>query len=149
VEQRGALEAKTRGGAAHVLLMTATPIPRTIGQVLYADLDVTDLRAAPSGRLPIRTGLRHPDHLDRLWTFVAREAAAGRQSFVVVPHIDEADGSRRPAWSGSSSSGSCMAACDPLNATPRWPASGTASWTCLSARPSSRSAWTSRRPASW
>jgi ATP-dependent DNA helicase RecG len=91
VEQRGALEAKTRGGAAHVLLMTATPIPRTIGQVLYADLDVTDLRTAPTGRLPIRTGLRHPDHLDRLWTFVAREAAVGRQSFVVVPHIDEVD----------------------------------------------------------
>ncbi len=91
VEQRGALEAKTRGGAAHVLLMTATPIPRTIGQVLYADLDVTDLRTAPGGRLPIRTGLRHPDYLDRLWTFVAREAAAGRQTFVVVPHIDEAD----------------------------------------------------------
>ncbi len=90
VEQRGALEAKTRGGAAHVLLMTATPIPRTIGQVLYADLDVTDLRTAPTGRLPIRTGLRHPDHLDRLWTFVVREAAAGRQTFVVVPHIDEA-----------------------------------------------------------
>ncbi len=91
VEQRNALEAKTRGGAAHVLLMTATPIPRTIGQVLYADLDVTDLRTAPSGRLPIRTGLRHPDHLDRLWTFVVHEAAAGRQTFVVVPHIDEAD----------------------------------------------------------
>jgi len=91
VEQRGALEAKTRGGAAHVLLMTATPIPRTIGQVLYADLDVTDLRTVPTGRLPIRTGLRHPDHLERLWTFVAREAAAGRQTFVVVPHIDEAE----------------------------------------------------------
>jgi ATP-dependent DNA helicase RecG len=91
VEQRGALEAKTRGGAAHVLLMTATPIPRTIGQVLYADLDVTDLRTVPTGRLPIRTGLRHPDHLERLWTFVAREAAGGRQTFVVVPHIDEAD----------------------------------------------------------
>ena len=91
VEQRGALEAKTRGGAAHVLLMTATPIPRTIGQVLYADLDVTDLRTAPTGRLPIRTRLRHPDNLDRLWTFVAREAAGGRQTFVVVPHIDEAD----------------------------------------------------------
>jgi ATP-dependent DNA helicase RecG len=91
VEQRGALEAKTRGGAAHVLLMTATPIPRTIGQVLYADLDVTDLRTVPSGRLPIRTGLRHPLHLERLWTFVAREAAADRQTFVVVPHIDDAE----------------------------------------------------------
>ncbi len=105
VEQRGALEAKTRGGAAHVLLMTATPIPRTIGQVLYADLDVTDLRTVPSGRLPIRTGLRHPFHLERLWTFVAREAAAGRQTFVVVPHIDDAeepgDASDEPAADGS------------------------------------------------
>ena len=91
VEQRGALEAKTRGGAAHVLLMTATPIPRTIGQLLYADLDVTDLRTVPTGRLPIRTGLRHPLHLERLWTFVAREAKEGRQTFVVVPHIDDAE----------------------------------------------------------
>jgi ATP-dependent DNA helicase RecG len=74
-----------------VLLMTATPIPRTIGQVLYADLDVTDLRTVPTGRLPIRTGLRHPLHLERLWTFVAREAAVGRQTFVVVPHIDDAE----------------------------------------------------------
>ena len=101
VEQRGALEAKTRGGAAHVLLMTATPIPRTIGQVLYADLDVTDLRTVPSGRLPIRTGLRHPLHLERLWTFVAREAAAGRQTFVVVPHIDDAEEMDEVAGDGS------------------------------------------------
>ncbi len=92
VEQRGALEAKTRGGAAHVLLMTATPIPRTIGQVLYADLDVTDLRTAPTGRLPIRTGLRHPDHLDRPVELRGRERPPqGSQTFVVVPHIDEAD----------------------------------------------------------
>ncbi len=90
VEQRGALEAKTSGGAAHVLLMTATPIPRTVGQVLYADLDVSDLRSVPSGRIPVRTTLRRPADLDRLWTFVAGEAAGGRRSFVVVPHIDEA-----------------------------------------------------------
>ncbi len=60
VEQRGALEAKTTGGAAHVLLMTATPIPRTLGQVLYADLDVSDLRTVPAGRQSIDTRLRHP-----------------------------------------------------------------------------------------
>ncbi len=90
VEQRGALEAKTTGGAAHVLLMTATPIPRTVGQVLYADLDVSDLRTAPSGRLAVRTTRRHPADVDRLWSFLVAEAAAGRRSFVVVPHIDEA-----------------------------------------------------------
>ena len=64
VEQRGALEAKATRGAPHVLLMTATPIPRTLGQVLYADLDVSTLRTPPAGRLPIRTGIRRPDDLD-------------------------------------------------------------------------------------
>ena len=91
VEQRGALEAKTSGGAAHVLLMTATPIPRTLGQVLYADLDVSDLRTVPAGRVPIRTTIRRPDDLDRLWEFVRAEAGAGRRTFVVVPRIDEVD----------------------------------------------------------
>jgi ATP-dependent DNA helicase RecG len=93
VEQRGALEAKTTGGAAHVLLMTATPIPRTLGQVLYADLDVSDLRSVPSGRVRTKTTLRRAADLDRLWTFVAAEAAAGHRTFVVVPHIDETEAS--------------------------------------------------------
>jgi ATP-dependent DNA helicase RecG len=91
VEQRGALEAKTSRGAAHVLLMTATPIPRTVGQVVYADLDVSDLRTVPAGRVPIRTAVRHPGDLDRLWDHVRREAGDGHRTFVVVPHIDEAE----------------------------------------------------------
>jgi ATP-dependent DNA helicase RecG len=89
VEQRGALEAKTSRGAAHVLLMTATPIPRTVGQVVYADLDVSNLRTVPAGRVPIVTGIRHPDELQRLWALVDGEAGEGRRTFVVVPHIDE------------------------------------------------------------
>jgi ATP-dependent DNA helicase RecG len=91
VEQRGQLEAKAGGNAPHVLLMTATPIPRTLGQVLYADLDVSDLRTPPEGRQAVRTGIRHPDDLDRLWQFVRVEAAAGRATFVVVPAIEESD----------------------------------------------------------
>ena len=109
VEQRNLLEAKAGGhrpagapGAAgtavpgeghapHVLLMTATPIPRTIGQVLYADLDVSDLRLAPSGRLVIRTATRTHAELDRLWRFVAEQAAEGRRTFVVVPLIEAAE----------------------------------------------------------
>ena len=87
VEQRGQLEAKAGGIAPHVLLMTATPIPRTIGQVLYADLDVSDLRTAPSGRVAIRTGIREPGRLDGTWQRVREEAAAGHRSFVVVPLI--------------------------------------------------------------
>jgi ATP-dependent DNA helicase RecG len=100
VEQRGALEAKATRGAPHVLLMTATPIPRTLGQVLYADLDVSTLRAAPAGRIQIRTGIRRPNDLDGTWDKVREEAASGHRTFVVVPRIgraataanDEADG---------------------------------------------------------
>ncbi len=111
VEQRNLLEAKAGGAgrsaattgrtggppdeaaraAPHVLLMTATPIPRTLGQVLYADLDVSDLRMAPTGRLAIRTTTRATTELDRLWRFVAEEAAADRRTFVVVPLIEAAE----------------------------------------------------------
>jgi ATP-dependent DNA helicase RecG len=91
VEQRGQLEAKAGGHAPHVLLMTATPIPRTLGQVLYADLDVSDLRTPPAGRIPIRTGIRQPDQLASTWDRVRQEAAAGHRTFVVVPLIDEAE----------------------------------------------------------
>ncbi len=90
VEQRGQLEAKAGGAVSpHVLLMTATPIPRTLGQVLYADLDVSDLRTPPAGRVPIRTGIRPPDRLDATWQKVREEAAAGHRTFVVVPLIEE------------------------------------------------------------
>jgi ATP-dependent DNA helicase RecG len=90
VEQRGALEAKATRGAPHVLLMTATPIPRTLGQVLYADLDVSTLRGAPAGRVPVRTGIRRPADLDGTWVRVREEAAAGRRTFVIVPRIGPA-----------------------------------------------------------
>jgi ATP-dependent DNA helicase RecG len=71
--------------------MTATPIPRTLGQVLYADLDVSNLRQPPAGRVPIRTGIRRPGDLDGTWRRVRDEAAAGHRTFVVVPLIEESD----------------------------------------------------------
>ncbi len=96
VDQRGQLEAKAKGTAAgdaapHVLLMTATPIPRTLGQILYADLEVSDLRMAPTGRLPISTGIRTSVNLGGLWPFVAEQAALDRRTFVVVPLIEAAE----------------------------------------------------------
>jgi ATP-dependent DNA helicase RecG len=107
VEQRGALEAKAAHGAPHVLLMTATPIPRTLGQVLYADLDVSTLKTPPEGRLAIRTGIRRPEDLDGTWQRVRDEAAAGHRTFVVVPRIGPAVASGAAAgeaddagWSG-------------------------------------------------
>jgi ATP-dependent DNA helicase RecG len=91
VDQRAELERKANGHAPHVLLMTATPIPRTLGQVLYADLDVSNLRQPPAGRVPIRTGIRRPGDLDGTWRRVRDEAAAGHRTFVVVPLIEESD----------------------------------------------------------
>ena len=89
VDQRGQLEAKAGGRSPHVLLMTATPIPRTLGQVFYADLDVSDLRTPRPGgsRSGPGSGSR------RIWTGrgskVREEAAAGHRMFVVVPLIEE------------------------------------------------------------
>ncbi len=105
VEQRGALEEKARKGAPHVLLMTATPIPRTLGQVLYADLDVSTLHAAPEGRIAVLTGIRRPDNLERTWNLVRSEAALGRRTFVVVPRIGPvirsgADADGEPGFAG-------------------------------------------------
>ena len=91
VAQRSALESKGHGGVPHVLLMTATPIPRTLGQVLYADLEVSDLRTPPSGRVPIRTGIRGRDDMAGTWAKVREEAAAGHRTFVVVPLVEDGD----------------------------------------------------------
>ena len=102
VEQRGALEAKA-SQQPHVLLMTATPIPRTLGQVLYADLDVSTLRTPPAGRIAVRTGIRRPADLDGTWRRVRDEAALGHRTFVVVPRIGpEASkaGDEEPGWAG-------------------------------------------------
>lgn len=96
VEQRAALEAKG-GTLPHVLLMTATPIPRTLGQVLYADLDVTDLRTPPVGRVAVRTGIRTFEDLDGTWDRVRAEAGRGNRTFVVVPLIAEGDTNDEPA----------------------------------------------------
>jgi ATP-dependent DNA helicase RecG len=96
VSQREALAGK--GRAPHVLLMTATPIPRTLGQIVHADLDVSDLRTPPAGRQKIRTGIRRTDELLRrsdgsggALVLLAREVAAGRRGFVVVPLVEEDD----------------------------------------------------------
>jgi ATP-dependent DNA helicase RecG len=94
VAEREALTAK--GRAPHVLLMTATPIPRTLSQILHADLDVSDLRAAPSGRKQIATAVRRPDELIRrrdgrpgALPLIAREVDVGNRAFVVVPLVEE------------------------------------------------------------
>ncbi|NDH28412.1 MAG: ATP-dependent DNA helicase RecG [bacterium] len=95
VEERAKLLSKA-SREPHLLLMTATPIPRTIAQLLYADVASSELRALPAGRQAIRTAIRTSADLERVWHFVDEEAAAGRQTFVVVPRISDAEGSGEP-----------------------------------------------------
>jgi ATP-dependent DNA helicase RecG len=87
VEQRDQLRAK--GMAPHTLVMTATPIPRTIAMTVYGDLETSTLRELPAGRVPLQThvvGMQTPSYA-RTWERVREEVAQGRQAFVVCPRI--------------------------------------------------------------
>ncbi|MDP9433979.1 MAG: ATP-dependent DNA helicase RecG, partial [Actinomycetota bacterium] len=90
VEQRDALRAKS-AAPPHVLVMTATPIPRTVAMTVYGDLEVSTLRELPRGRSPVRSVVvgvsEHPTWLDRAWQRVREAAAEARQCFVVCPRI--------------------------------------------------------------
>ena len=96
VEQRDALRGKAQGARPHVLVMTATPIPRTVAMTVYGDLDVSTLAELPGGRLPIATHVvpaaEKPRFLDRAWERVREEAEKGRQAYVVCPRIGGDDG---------------------------------------------------------
>ncbi|MBW3553482.1 MAG: ATP-dependent DNA helicase RecG [Gemmatimonadetes bacterium] len=80
-----------RGEAPDVLVMSATPIPRSLALTLYGDLDVSVLDERPPGRKPIRTGLRPESARGKVWDFVREQVAAGRQAYVVYPLIEESE----------------------------------------------------------
>ncbi len=89
VEQRAALVEK--GDAPDVLLLTATPIPRSLALTLYGDLDVTELRNRPPGRGTVKTALRTEAARPKIYEFIRAECAAGRQAYVIYPVIDESE----------------------------------------------------------
>lgn len=78
-----------KGQYPHLLVMTATPIPRTLGLTLYGDLDISVLGELPGGRAPIRTYVRAAPSLGKVWAFVRTKLAEGRQAFVVYPRIED------------------------------------------------------------
>ncbi|MFH7321728.1 ATP-dependent DNA helicase RecG [Aeromicrobium sp. JJY06] len=97
VEQRSALSdraAAADGVSPHVLVMTATPIPRTIAMTVFGDLEVSTLRELPAGRQPIQSNVvpvaEQPGWLERAWQRVHEEVGRGRQAYVVVSRIGEA-----------------------------------------------------------
>ncbi|MDX6225998.1 MAG: ATP-dependent helicase RecG, partial [Frankiales bacterium] len=91
VEQRDALRAKA-AKPPHLLVMTATPIPRTVAMTVFGDLETSTLTELPGGRSAITTHLANlasPRHLDRMWDLMREHAAAGHQVYVVCPRIGE------------------------------------------------------------
>jgi ATP-dependent DNA helicase RecG len=82
-------KAAARGHAPHVLVLTATPIPRTLSLTLYGDLDVSVLDELPPGRTPVATRITSEPHLPGIWEFLRREVAAGHQGYIVYPVIEE------------------------------------------------------------
>ncbi len=106
VEQREALRGKAADGRPHVLVMTATPIPRTVAMTVFGDLEVTELTELPAGRSPIATHVvpaaEKPHYMERTWQRVAEEVGRGRQAYVVCPRIgdqpgDAQDGAASPS----------------------------------------------------
>ena len=144
VRQRAALRQGQQ--SPHYLVMTATPIPRTISMTLFGDLDVTTLRDMPPGRQEVRTYVVGPGEQARWWHFVRGKLQAGRQAYVVAPLVDESENiaaasvaeaferlyQRRTG--GRSASASSMAACRPTRKKKRWPASAPAARRCSSRR---------------
>lgn len=89
VDHRAMLSAK--GGSPEILLMSATPIPRSLALTMYGDLDVSTLTERPAGRQPVTTVVRPEKGRDRVLQFVRRETDAGRQAYIVYPVIEESE----------------------------------------------------------
>ncbi|MDQ3901139.1 MAG: ATP-dependent DNA helicase RecG [Actinomycetota bacterium] len=110
VEQRDALRTRAVDGTSpHVLVMTATPIPRTVAMTVYGDLEVSALRELPRGRSPIGTTVvpvgEKPSWLDRVWQRITEEVTAGRQAYVVCPRIGGQDAAGEDASDGERAEG--------------------------------------------
>ena len=75
----------------HVLVMSATPIPRTLAIILYGDLDISIIDEMPAERLPIKNCVVNTGYRDRAYQFIAREVAAGRQAYVICPMVEESE----------------------------------------------------------
>ena len=93
VGQREALGSKGQenGSLPHVLVMSATPIPRTLAIILYGDLDISVIDQMPANRLPIKNCVVNTGYRERAYQFIEREVAAGRQAYVICPMVEASE----------------------------------------------------------
>jgi ATP-dependent DNA helicase RecG len=89
VSQRAALREK--GNNPHLLVMTATPIPRSLALTIYGDLDLTVLDEMPPGRKPVKTFINFPIERERIYDLVRRQVKQGRQAFIIYPLVEQGD----------------------------------------------------------
>ncbi len=89
VTQRSALRQK--GFSPHVLVMTATPIPRTLALTLYGDLDLSVINELPPGRQVVKTKWLKPEQRDSAYAFISRQVASGHQAFIICPLVEESE----------------------------------------------------------
>ncbi len=95
VGQRAALSGK--GKNPHTLVMSATPIPRTLAMMIYGELDISVLDELPKGRQPIKTYCVPTNYHERIYNFIRKNIAAGRQAYIVCPLVEESDSDLVPA----------------------------------------------------
>lgn len=95
VGQRSALA--ERGINPHILAMSATPIPRTLALIMYGDLDVSILNEMPKGRLPIKTYAVDSGYRARVYAFIRKHIAAGKQAYIICPLVENPDGKSEKA----------------------------------------------------
>jgi ATP-dependent DNA helicase RecG len=81
-----------KGRYPHLLVMTATPIPRTLALTLYGELDISVIGESPPGRGRVKTFVRTPDKLPKVWEFIRSRLAEGRQAYVVYPRVEDTNG---------------------------------------------------------
>lgn len=110
VRQRAALRQGTPGDdgrmrCPHVLVMTATPIPRTLAMTVFGDLEVSTLSAPPPGRVPVTNRVVKPDQADEVYGYIKTRLKRGEQAFVVVPTIGDEDAASRLDWDGEPETG--------------------------------------------
>lgn len=91
VEQRGELMRKTVGGIPHLLMMTATPIPRTLALTVYGDLDLTWIREKPANRIPIRTRILNESERPVLYSKIRQLLQQGQQAYVIYPLVEDSE----------------------------------------------------------
>lgn len=92
VKQRGSLVGKGKGDNVHVLVMSATPIPRTLAIMIYGDLDISVIDEVPKRRLPIKNCVVGTDYRKKAYSFIEKEIRSGHQAYIICPMVEQSEG---------------------------------------------------------